>query len=112
VGTVVSAKVYIGSLTHGWVGLYELQGVQPSAAPAQRPPPDRVAVGQCTLVFRTQALSAVVARLDTEGRRFLLRPTAYEKREGTPLFPAGRYTETIFFDPDDVPVSLIAFEPA
>lgn len=102
--------VHLGTGEDGWVGLYELRDATP--APAQLPPPPpRLAHGQATVVFRATGVEALAPRLQAAGYRFLLPPAAYVKAEGTPLFPAGRYIEAIFYDPDGIPVSLIERQP-
>jgi len=86
--------------THGWVGLYEL-----SAAP------DRPAYGQATIVFTTDRLPELLARVRGLGLRFLTEPAEYVKTTAGDVTPPGRYSEAIFFDPDGVPVSLMGFAP-
>jgi catechol 2,3-dioxygenase-like lactoylglutathione lyase family enzyme len=104
--------VHLGTGTHGWVGLYELRDASPAPVPLAAAPRGRLQPGQATVVLQARGLEALAAKLDASGYEFLLRPQAYVKESGTPLFPAGRYTEAIFFDPDGFPVSLIEYAPA
>lgn len=96
---------------HGWVGLYELRNTTPPAAEMPWPGRDRVALGQTAIVLETPDLEPIAARLEAEGFDFLLRPTIYVKEADSPGMPAGRYGETIFFDPDGIPVSLMSYAP-
>lgn len=96
---------------HGWIGLYELSGTTPAADPLPPPPPDRLVPGQVAIVLETTEMEAIAAELDRQGYRFLLRPFVYVKETSSPEMPAGRYGETIFYDPDGVPVSLMQYAP-
>ena len=63
-------------------------------------------------MLQTERLEELVPRLERAGFVFMTRPTAYLKTAASPSMPAGRYTETVFFDPDGVPVALFSYEPA
>jgi catechol 2,3-dioxygenase-like lactoylglutathione lyase family enzyme len=104
--------VHLGSGESGWIGLYELRDAQPVPVPVTPAPRQRLSPGQATVVLQARGLDAIVASLDAAGYEFLLRPQAYVKQAASPAMPAGRYTETIFHDPDGFPVSLIEYTPA
>ena len=97
--------------THGWVGLYELSAARPPVPELAPPPPDRPAYGQATIVFTTDRLPELLARVRGLGLRFLTEPAEYVKTTAGDVTPPGRYSEAIFFDPDGVPVSLMGFAP-
>lgn len=96
---------------YGWIGLYALQGAAP--APDSHPPPrkDRLSFGQTAIVLSTPQIDSIAQDLEQQGYEFVLRPSAYVKQTASPEMPAGRYTETIFLDPDGVPVSLLGYSP-
>jgi catechol 2,3-dioxygenase-like lactoylglutathione lyase family enzyme len=100
-----------GDSTCGWIGLYELSQADPMPEARAVPRGDRLSFGQPAVVLETPHLEEIVAQLERGGYVFLTRPTSYRKQTGGPL-PAGRYTETMFFDPDGVLVALVGFEPA
>jgi catechol 2,3-dioxygenase-like lactoylglutathione lyase family enzyme len=104
--------VHLGSGASGWVGLYELRDASP--APVRAPTADRrrLSPGQATVVLQARGVEALAATIAAAGYEFLLRPQVYVKETGTPVSPAGRYTETIFYDADGIPVSLIEHVPA
>ncbi len=95
--------------THGWIGLYELSEAKPAVATLATPPPDRPAYGQATIVLTTDRGSEILQGLRERGVRFMTTPREYTKEAASDVMPAGHYTEVIFFDPDNVPVSLIGF---
>lgn len=103
--------VHLGGGADGWVGLYELRDTTPEPVDLAPPPERRLARGQATVVFRATGIEALAERLSAAGFRFLLPPTPYVKQTESPLFPAGRYVEAIFHDPDGIPVSLIERQP-
>ncbi|MFO1427844.1 MAG: VOC family protein [Steroidobacteraceae bacterium] len=98
--------------THGWIGLYEISDTAPRP-PAQLPPaPGFPSYGQVALVFATDRLAEIVAKLrTTPGVRFITEPTEYVKTTPGDQTPPGRYSEAIFYDPDGVPVSLMGYAP-
>lgn len=100
-----------GGAECGWIGLYEVTQADPMPEARAVPRGDRISYGQATLVLETDRLGEIVLQLERAGYVFLTRPTSYIKQTAGPL-PRGRYTETIFFDPDGVTVALIGFEPA
>ena len=101
-----------GEDPHGWVGLYALADARP--APPSLPVPDRTrfSYGQAVVVFETRRLDELRISLATHGYRMLGPAIDYFKNEGSPQSPAGRYREVVFFDPDDIPISIIQFDPA
>jgi catechol 2,3-dioxygenase-like lactoylglutathione lyase family enzyme len=103
--------VHLGSGSDGWVGLYELRDATPAPVDLPSPPAKQLARGQATVVFRATGVEALAERLVAAGYRFLLPPASYIKETGSELFPAGRYVEAIFHDPDGIPVSLIEHQP-
>jgi hypothetical protein len=98
--------------THGWVGLYAITNTAPrpiAAAPAATGFP---CYGQATLVFTTDRSTEVLERLRMlPALRFVTEPTEYVKTTFGDATPPGRYSETIFLDPDGIPVSLIGYAP-
>lgn len=95
----------------GWIGLYALSGTTPPATALPAPRKDRLVLGQAAIVLESPDLERIAARLEAEGYEFLLRPQVYVKDNDSPGMPAGRYAETIFFDPDGVPVSIMSYSP-
>lgn len=93
----------------GWIGLYEVTQADPMPDSRAVPRGDRISYGQATVVLETGRLDEIVPKLERAGYVFLTRPTSYFKQSAGPL-PRGRYTETMFFDPDGVTVALIGFE--
>ncbi len=96
---------------HGWIGLYALAEAKP--VPPSLPTPDRArfSYGQAVVVFETERLDEMLAQLRSRHYRLLGSVIDYLKPAGTDRSPAGRYREVVFFDPDDIPVSLIQFDP-
>lgn len=101
-----------GDCAHGWIGLYEVSDADPMPGEVTVPRGDRITYGQASIVLQTERLEELVPRLERAGFVFMTRPTAYLKTAASPSMPAGRYTETVFFDPDGVPVALFSYEPA
>lgn len=98
--------------TQGWVGLYAIENTAPQPMAALAEPSGFPRYGQATLVFTTNAMQPIVARLrGLRGVRFVTEPTEYVKTTPGDATPPGRYSEAIFFDPDGVPVSLMGFAP-
>lgn len=98
--------------THGWVGLYAITHTAPRPMAEVPATVGFPCYGQATLVFTTDRLAEVVARLRTRRAiRFVTEPTEYVKTTAGDATPPGRYAETIFLDPDGIPVSLIGYEP-
>jgi catechol 2,3-dioxygenase-like lactoylglutathione lyase family enzyme len=90
------------------LGLFEIGGVDlDHLAPAQ----GRPAHGQSALVLRTDAFDRVRERLESAGVRFLTPALVYPKRQASAVSPAGLYHEMIFYDPDDVLVSVMQIDP-
>lgn len=104
--------VHLGPVgaTHGWVGLYAITDTAPRPMAALPAPTGFPSYGQATLVFTTDQMAEVLARLrELPTVRFVTEPTEYVKTTAGEATPPGRYSEAIFFDPDGVPVSLIGY---
>lgn len=101
-----------GDSDHGWIGLYEVSQAEPMPDSRAAPRSDRITYGQTTVVLETDRLAEIVPQLERAGYVFMTRPGSYFKESASGALPRGRYTETMFFDPDGVTVALIAFEPA
>ncbi|HPF28428.1 MAG TPA: VOC family protein [Steroidobacteraceae bacterium] len=97
--------------THGWIGLYQLTNPKPQIAALPAPPADRPAYGQATIVLTTDKGPEILAKLRARNVRFMTTPREYTKETPSDVTPAGHYTEVIFFDPDNIPVSLIGYQP-
>lgn len=97
---------------YGWIGLYEISETRPAALAALPEPSGFPRYGQATVVITTDAMAHVVGRLrTTAGVRFITEPTEYIKTTAGDATPPGRYSETIFFDPDGIPVALMGYAP-
>lgn len=90
------------------LGLFEIGGVELDRI---TPPVGRPAHGQTALVLSTGSFDAIHARLDAAGTRFLTPPLRYPKRQASARSPAGIYREMIFYDPDDLLVSVMQIDP-
>ncbi len=99
---------YPGS-THGWVGLYEIRHSKPRQVSSLPAPGGFPRYGQATVVITTDRMQEVVGKLRDLKVVFLTEPTEYIKTTPGDATPSGRYSEAIFFDPDDIPVSLIGY---
>ncbi|NQV80500.1 MAG: VOC family protein, partial [Alphaproteobacteria bacterium] len=86
----------------GIVGLMEVVRGQRPELPRPKPLIHR---GQPALVFSTNENHAIFADLKKAGTTFICEPVDFTS-------PRGTYIETIFLDPDGIPVSLIQFAPA
>lgn len=89
------------------LGLFEIGGVELDSL---TPPPGRPAHGQSALVLRTDTFDTVRQRLESAGVRFLTPALVYPKRQASAVSPAGLYHEMIFYDPDDVLVSVMQID--
>lgn len=106
--------VHLGApgATHGWVGLYAITQTAPRPMTALPAPGGFPCYGQATLVFTTERFAQTVARLHALPQlQFITEPTEYVKTTAGDTTPPGHYSETIFLDPDGVPVSLIGYAP-
>ena len=101
---------YPGS-THGWVGLYEIRDAKPHAVPALPKPDGFPRYGQATVLITTDRMAEILPKLRALGVTFLTGPTEYVKDTPGDATPPGRYSEAIFFDPDDIPVGLMGYTP-
>ena len=98
--------------THGWIGLYEISDTKPIAMTTLAPPPRFPCYGQATVLISTDAMSQILPRLRaTAGVRFVTGPTEYLKTTASGATPAGRYSEVIFFDPDNISVGMMGYAP-
>lgn len=98
---------------YGWIGLYEISATRPTMSELQSPG-GFPRYGQATVVVTTDSMASVVEKLrKTPQVRLITEPTEYVKSTSTPgdATPPGRYSECIFFDPDDIPVSLMGYAP-
>lgn len=90
------------------VGLFEISGTKLDGVAT---PEGRPAHGQTALVLSTDAFDEVQAKLEAASVRFLTPPLRYPKRQASERSPAGIYHEMIFYDPDDLLVSIMQIEP-
>jgi hypothetical protein len=92
------------------VALFEITNPQPAGLPE----PDsyaRVSTGQPALVFDSDQVGEIYRDLDRRGYRVLTPPMRYVKPDDSEYTKKGVYTELIFFDPDNVLVSIVQYEP-
>ena len=95
---------------NGLIGLYCITESVPPLPEPERQPVDRVAYGNASVVLYSEHGDEIYARL--EGRYdFVRTPQEYVKEEDSEYMKAGRYTEMIFRDPDDVLVSVMGYKP-
>ncbi|CAN0401332.1 unnamed protein product [Laminaria digitata] len=87
------------------VGVVGLMEVVRGARPELTAPAPRIHRGQPAMVFSTEENHAIFAELKKAGISFICEPVDFTS-------PRGTYIETIFLDPDGIPVSLIQFSPA
>ena len=92
------------------VALFEISNPAPDSLP-EPPTLQRVHLGQPALVFHSDQVHAIHEELDRRGYRVLTPPMRYEKPDDSEYTKAGVYTELIFFDPDNVLVSVVQYEP-
>lgn len=97
--------------THGWIGLYQIKDAKPRAVASLARPEGFPRYGQATIVITTDRMTEIVPKLRALRVRFLTEPTEYLKTTPGDATPPGRYSEAIFFDPDDIPVSLMGYTP-
>ena len=101
-----------GGQEHGWIGLYAISDTQPAPMQSLPRPDGFPRYGQAAVVLSVQGLAAIVTRLRAvPGVQFITEPTEYRKTTPGDSTPAGIYRETIFFDPDGIPVSLMEYTP-
>ena len=91
------------------VALFEITNPAPDSLP-EPPTLLHVHTGQPALVFYSDHVEEIHAELDRRGYRVLTPPTRYEKPDDSEYTKAGVYTELIFFDPDNVLVSVVQYE--
>lgn len=90
------------------LGLFEIGGV---VLGRLVPPVGRPAEGQTALVVSTDDFDGLQAKLESAAVRFLTPPLRYPKRQASTRSPAGMYREMIFYDPDDMLVSVMQIDP-
>ena len=91
------------------VALFEITNPPPPALP-EPASYAHVSRGQATLVFDSDQVHEIHAELDRRGYRVLTPPMRYVKADDSEYTKAGVYTELIFFDPDNVLVSIVQYE--
>ncbi len=98
--------------THGWIGLYEISQTHPRAMESLPEPSGFPRYGQATIAISVLAVAETVSRLRRiAGLRFITEPTEYVKTTAGDATPPGRYSEAIFFDPDNISVALMSYAP-
>ncbi len=104
--------VYLQSpdLAGALVALFEITNPQPASLP-EPPTFSQVHISQPALVFDSDRVHDIYVELDRRGYRILTPPMRYEKSDDSEYTKAGVYTELIFFDPDNVLVSVVQYEP-
>ncbi len=90
------------------LGLFAIDGVE---LDSMAPPIGRPALGQSALVLSTSDFDALQKRLEGAEVRFLTPALRYPKRHASERSPAGIYREMIFYDPDNVLVSVMQVDP-
>lgn len=93
----------------GLVGLFAI--TDPVLPVAPRPTAGQVHWGQGAFVFSTDRGEEIQAALIAHGYQFLAVPVPYTKATDDAYMKAGVYTEMIFYDPDGLMVSIIAYKP-
>ena len=92
------------------VALFEITNPQPPGLPEPESYA-RVSTGQPALVFDSDQVHEIHSELDRRGYRVLTPPMRYVKADDSEYTKAGVYTELIFFDPDNILVSIVQYEP-
>jgi len=93
----------------GLIGLYEVTA--DNVPSLEQAPHGTLHLGQVAVVMNTDDPDGIAADLEAGGYVFLTPPTKYVKDEDSDYMKAGTYTEMIFYDPDNVLVSVMGFEP-
>ena len=91
------------------LALFEISNPQPEGL-ADPPSLQRVVAGQPAVVFDSDQVNEIHSELDRHGYHVLTPPMRYVKPEDSEYTKAGVYTELIFFDPDNVLVSIVQYE--
>ena len=92
----------------GIIGLYEIAAKD--VPELVKPKVGKIHYGQVAIVFNTDDPDALYSKLSKNRYVFLTHPTKYEKSEDSDFMKAGIYTEMIFYDPDDVLVSILGYQ--
>lgn len=90
------------------LGLFQISDAPIESAPIAH---GRVAFGQTAIVISTDHFEKVHAELVRKNTHFLTPPVTYTKKAASARSPAGIYHEMIFYDPDDVLVSVLHIAP-
>jgi catechol 2,3-dioxygenase-like lactoylglutathione lyase family enzyme len=90
------------------LGLFEIEGVGLDRIQA---PVGRPAFGQTALVLSTSEFDAIHERVQAAGVRFLTPALKYVKRQASARSPVGTYREMIFYDPDEMLISVMQIDP-
>ena len=94
--------------SNGIIGLYEITAKDvPELA---KPKFGQIHYGQVAIVLNTDEPDLLYSKLTQNGYDFLTHPTKYEKGEDSDFMKAGIYTEMIFYDPDNVLVSILGYQ--
>ena len=91
------------------LALFEITNPQPQGLPDPQSF-EHVSSSQPVVVFDSDEVNNIHAELDRRGYRVLTPPTRYVKPDDSEYTKAGVYTELIFFDPDNVLVSVVQYE--
>ena len=92
----------------GIIGLYEITAKD--VPELVKPKAGKIHYGQVAIVFNTDDPDTLYYELSKNGYVFLTHPTKYEKSEDSGFMKAGIYTEMIFYDPDNVLVSILGYQ--
>jgi len=92
----------------GIIGLYEITAKD--VPELLKPKAGKINYGQVAIVFNTDDPETLYSELSKNGYVFLTHPNKYEKSEDSDFMKAGIYTEMIFYDPDNVLVSILGYQ--
>lgn len=90
------------------VGLFEVSKAPVESAQVNK---GRIAYGQAAIVVSTDNFEKIHADLVRADTPFLTPPVKYVKKIASARSPAGIYHEMIFYDPDNVLVSVLQILP-
>ena len=92
----------------GIIGLYEI--TSKNVPELSKPKVGQIHYGQVAIVLNTDEPDILYSKLVKSGYNFLTHPTKYEKAQDSDFMRAGIYTEMIFYDPDNVLVSILGYQ--
>lgn len=98
-----------GESRDGLIGLYAIEDGRPAELP--RPESSSIRLGQVVVVVYTDALDIIEKRIGAGGYAVVSPVKRYVKTQPSAYTPLGRYSETIFLDPDGVAVNVVQYEP-